>query len=174
MPALVAPPLETERLTLRGHTPADFAESAAMWGDPQVARFIGGRPSTEEEVWSRLLRYVGHWAVKGYGYWVVRERASGRFVGEVGFADFHRAIDPPLGEAPEAGWALASWAHGQGFGSEAVRALTAWGDQAFGGARTVCMISPENAPSIALASRVGFREYARSVYHDAPTILFER
>lgn len=174
MPESIAPPLETERLTLRGHAVADFADSAAMWGDPEVARFIGGRPSTEEEVWQRLLRYVGHWAVKGYGYWVVRERSSGRFVGEVGFADFHRAIDPPFGDAPEAGWALAAWAHGQGFASEAVRALMAWGDTAFAGARTVCMIAPENAPSIALAGKVGFREYARSVYHDAPTILFER
>lgn len=173
MPASIAPPIETERLTLRGHVIDDFADSAAMWGDPQVTRFIGGRPSTEEEVWSRLLRYAGHWALKGYGYWAVRERSSGRFVGEVGFADFRRAIDPPLGDAPEAGWALAAWAHGQGFGGEAVRALMAWGDQTFG-ARTVCMIAPENVPSIALAGKVGFREYARSVYHDAPTILFER
>ncbi|MFN3524405.1 MAG: GNAT family N-acetyltransferase [Phenylobacterium sp.] len=174
MPAPVAPPLDTERLTLRGHTVEDFAESAAMWGDPEVTRFIGGRPFSAEEVWSRLLRYAGHWALKGYGYWVVRERGSGRFVGEVGFADFRRAIEPPLGEAPEAGWVLSPWAHSKGFGSEAVRALHAWGDKAFGGARTVCLIAPENAPSLALAARVGYREYARSTYHDAPTILLER
>lgn len=174
MPETLAPPLETERLILRGHVEADFADSAAMWGDPDVTRFIGGRPFTEEEVWARLLRYVGHWQVKGYGYWVVRERAGGRFVGEVGFADFRRAITPPFGEAPEAGWALAAWAHGKGFGREAVQVLTSWGDQRFGGARTVCMISPENAPSIALAVRCGFREYARTRYHDDPTVLFER
>ncbi|WP_374570165.1 GNAT family N-acetyltransferase [Phenylobacterium sp.] len=173
MPAS-APTLKTERLTLAAHTLDDFADSAAMWSDPQVTRFIGGRPFTEEEVWSRLLRYPGHWLLKGFGYWVARETATGRFVGEVGFADFHRAIDPPLGDAPEAGWVLAPWSHGKGFGSEAVSALMAWGDHAFGGARTVCIIAPDNAPSIALARKVGFREYARSVYHGDETILFER
>jgi RimJ/RimL family protein N-acetyltransferase len=174
MPAPIAPPIETPRLTLRGHTVDDFADSAAMWGDPNVTRFIGGRPFSGEEVWSRLLRYAGHWALKGFGYWVVRERSSGRFVGEVGFADFRRALEPPLGDAPEAGWALAAWAHGQGFAREAVQALHAWGDEAFAGARTVCMIDPANAASIALAMKCGYLEYARSVYHDAPTILFER
>jgi RimJ/RimL family protein N-acetyltransferase len=44
-----APILETDRLRLRAHTAEDFAASAAMWGDPDVTRFIGGRPFTREE-----------------------------------------------------------------------------------------------------------------------------
>ncbi len=36
--------LETERLILRGHTRDDFAAFAAMWGAPDVTRFIGGKP----------------------------------------------------------------------------------------------------------------------------------
>jgi hypothetical protein len=60
-----APELVTERLVLHGHGLKDFAESAAMWGDADVVRFIGGRAFTEEEVWTRLLRYVGHWATMG-------------------------------------------------------------------------------------------------------------
>jgi len=43
-----------------------------------------------------LLRYAGHWALAGYGYWIVEERESGRPVGEVGLADFRREISPPL------------------------------------------------------------------------------
>jgi RimJ/RimL family protein N-acetyltransferase len=97
-----APALDTGRLTLRGHTPDDFDECAAMWGDPQVTRYIGGRPSTQEEVWTRLLRYAGMWALLGLGYWVVRERETGRFVGEVGFSDFRREMTPPLGSDPRA------------------------------------------------------------------------
>src|SRR5579875_2663294 len=93
-----APVLETERLRLHGHRLADFADSAALWTDPLVTRFIGGRPSTPDEVWSRLSRYIGHWTALGFGYWAVRERASGRFAGEVGLADFRREIDPPFGE----------------------------------------------------------------------------
>ena len=109
-----APELVTERLILHGHGLKDFAESAAMWGDPDVVRFIGGRPFTEEECWTRLLRYVGHWAAMGYGFWAIREKATGRFVGEVGFADFRRELDPPFGDTPEMGWALNAWAQGKG------------------------------------------------------------
>ncbi len=57
----------------------------------------------------------------GYGYWAARETAGGRAsVGEIGFADFHRGIQPSIDGVPEMGWALASWAHGQGFAVEAI------------------------------------------------------
>jgi hypothetical protein len=104
--------IETPRLVLRPHTRADLDESAAMWGDPETTRFIGGKPYTREEAWARLLRYAGHWDLLGFGHWVARD-AAGRFVGEVGFADFQREIEPRL-DAPEAGWVLARWAQGQG------------------------------------------------------------
>src|SRR5258707_15379113 len=104
-PTTSSPPaIETERLVLRGHRLEDFAESAAMWADPEVTRYIGGRPFSPEEVWAPLLRYVGHWALLGFGYWVVRETATDRFVGEVGFFDYKRKIGPSPEEGPETGW----------------------------------------------------------------------
>ncbi len=61
-----------------------------------------------------MLRYGGLWNLLGFGYWAVEEKASGRFVGDVGFGMFQREIVPSYGEAPEAGWVLAPWCHGQG------------------------------------------------------------
>jgi len=162
------------RLAYARHTIADYPESAAMWGDERVARFIGGQPSTLEDSWLRLLRYVGHWGVMDFGYWVVRDKHSGRFIGEVGVADFHRDIDPPFGADLEAGWALAPDARGQGYGIEAVSALMRWRDASLPGTRTVCMINPDNAPSIRLAAKCGFGQYARAIYKAAPVLLFER
>ena len=115
------PALKTERLTLRGHRLDDFAHCAAMWADPLVTRYIGGKPLTEEECWSRLLRYVGHWAWLGFGYWVAEERATGELVGEIGFADHKRDLEPSLKGVPEIGWVLASHAHGRGYATEAIR-----------------------------------------------------
>lgn len=172
--ALPVPVLHSERLILRGHTLADFDESAAMWADPQVTRHIGGRPSTGEEAWARLLRYAGLWALLGYGYWVVRERETGRLVGEVGFVDYRRDVTPPLGDAPEAGWVLAPWAHGRGFATEAVRAALAWADTHLDAPRTVCMIAPENAASLHVAEKCGYREFARGTYKGEETVLCER
>jgi RimJ/RimL family protein N-acetyltransferase len=179
IPPHVAPKLETSRLRLHGHGLKDFAESAGLWADPEVVRFIGGRPFTEEEVWTRLLRYIGHWAALGYGYWVIRDKAGGRFVGEIGLADFRRNFDPALGApfagAPEIGWALSPWAHGQGYASEAIQAVLAWAEQRFGpDTRTVCMINPDNAASIRAAQKAGYRPFARTTYKEAPSLLFER
>jgi len=173
-PALAIPTLETPRLTLRGHTLDDFAHSVAMWGDPEVTRHIGGRPATREEVWSKLLRLTGCWALLGYGYWVVCERASGRFVGEVGYADFEREIDPPFAGAPEGGWVLARWAQGKGYATEAVRAATAWLEERLGPVRTVCMIDAGNAASVRVAEKCGYRRWAETTYHGDAVILFER
>jgi RimJ/RimL family protein N-acetyltransferase len=169
------PPLTTERLLLSGHTHADLDDARALWSDPDVVRFIGGKPATEEEVWTRLLRYVGHWAVMGFGYWVVRERQGGRFLGEVGFADFHRALTPPLEGAPEMGWVLAPHAHGRGYASEAVGAALGWARGHFGqGKRSVCLIHPDNAPSFRVAEKAGFREELRTTYKGEPTVLLAR
>lgn len=174
MPTIVSSDIDTERLTLRCPRLEDFEESLAMWGDPRVVRYITGKPSTPEEMWSRLLRYVGHWQLLGYGYWVVREKSTGRFVGEVGLADFRRDIEPSLGGSKEAGWVLSPWAQGRGFATEAVRAALRWTEARFGPERVVCLIDPGNEASIKVAHRCGFREFARGSYKGAPSLMLER
>ena len=166
--------IETHRLILRGHTLEDFDALHAMWSEPTVFRHITGRPSTREEAWSRLLRYSGHWALLGYGYWAVEERATGSFVGEMGFADFHRDIVPPLEGRPELGWILKKSAHGKGYATEALTAIAAWGDAHFGGKDTACMIAPENTASIRVAKKIGFVEKLQTTYKGEPTLIFYR
>jgi RimJ/RimL family protein N-acetyltransferase len=172
--AVEVPVLETERLTLRGHRVRDFENCAAMWADPNVSRYIRAIPFSQEESWSRLLRYIGHWATLGFGYWVVEEKATGRFAGEVGFADYKRELKPPLDGVPEIGWVLASHAHGRGYATEAVRAAVAWGDAHFTAARTACIIAPENLASIRVAEKCGYRQSHHATYKNEPTTVFVR
>jgi RimJ/RimL family protein N-acetyltransferase len=166
--------IETPRLILRGHTLEDFEALHAMWNEPAVYRHITGRPSTREESWNRLLRYIGHWILLGYGYWAVEERATVRFLGEMGFADFHRDIDPPLEGRPELGWVIKTAAHGMGYATEALNTIAAWGDAHFGGKETVCMIAPENTASIRVAKKIGFVEKLETTYKGEPTVVFYR
>ena len=168
------PVIETDRLRLRGHRTDDFDASAALWGDPAVTRFIGGKPSTREEVWARLLRYAGHWALLGFGYWVVEDKADGCFAGEIGFADFKRDIEPSLDGLPEMGWVLSPRVHGRGYATEAVAAALAWGDARFGGAPTACIIDPENLASVRVAHKNAFQEWARTTYKGSETTIFRR
>jgi RimJ/RimL family protein N-acetyltransferase len=171
---MTAPPLETARLKLRAHRLEDFDSSFAMWSDPGVTRYIGGKPSTEQEAWSRLLRYPGHWALLGFGYWAVEEKTTGEFIGELGFGEFRREITPPIDGIPELGWALAPRAHGKGYATEALRTVVAWADERFNWPRTVCIIAPENVPSLRVAAKCGYREIHRTTYAGQPTLIFER
>src|SRR5215467_10459093 len=165
------PTIETQRLCLRGPRPEDFRDSAALWSDPVVTRFTSGKPLSEEEVWGRLLRYAGHWAWMGFGYWIVEEKATRRFAGEVGFSDWKREMKPSLQGLPELGWVLASRVHGQGYATEAARAAIQWADSHFGkralssgseggensiapevrSACMTCIIHPEHVRSIRVA-----------------------
>ena len=160
------PTLETERLRLRGYQLADLAEFAAMWTEPSFYRFLGGKPQSEEDAWRRLMGLPGHWALMGYGYWAVEEKSTGRFIGNVGFSDYHRDMTPSIKGIPEIGWVLAPRVHGLGYATEAVRAALAWGDEHFTQERTVCIIDPENTPSLRVAQKFGYQEQARTIYKE--------
>ncbi|MFC5435826.1 GNAT family N-acetyltransferase [Rhodanobacter umsongensis] len=168
------PVLETARLRLRAHRIGDHAARTAMLSDPGVTRYLGGRPLTGEEVWRRLLQFIGLWNLLGYGYWAVEEKDTGRYVGDIGFADFHRDMQPSLAGMLEFGWVLAAHSHGKGYASEAVAAAMVWGEQHFGALRAVCIIDPENLPSIRVAEKAGFTLWQETTYHDAPTLVFSR
>ncbi len=165
--------LITERLTLTPVAVSDYDDLQAMWGDPEVIRHIFPEPLNREDVWFRLLRDIGHWEALGHGNWTLRLKDTGQHVGSVGVLDYHRVLDPPF-DAPELGWGLRPAFQGQGLAFEALSAALAWCDDALNARRTVCMIDPTNAPSLALATRAGYREYARADYKGAPVILFER
>ena len=168
------PAIETSRLILRAHALGDFELCAAIWADPEVTRYIGGKPLSESEAWARFLRYPGHWVMMGYGYWAIEEKVSGEYIGDLGFADYKRELKPSIQGVPEIGWVLARKAHGRGYATEAVRVALAWADRTFTNPRTVCIIAPENSASIRVAEKCGFRQYAKTIYKGNPTWMYER
>lgn len=166
--------LETARLRLRPQHAGDLADSLRLWSSPEVVRYISGKPSSREEAWARVLRNVGHWTLMGYGPWAVERRDTGEYVGEVGFFNLERDLEPGFDGLPEMGWVLCPAVHGQGFGTEAVRAALAWADAHLDARGTACIIAPANEASIRLARKNGFRETRTTTYRDSPTLMFER
>lgn len=145
-----------------------------MWADPVVVRYIRPTPFTEEESWARMLRHVGHWALLGYGYWVVEDKDTGDFLGEAGFANFHRDTEPPLlTTMPEAGWVFRAEAHGRGYASETVAAIVAWADSHFD-TPTSCIIERENLASIRVAEKNGYRPNQVITYRGEGLMLYTR
>ncbi len=165
--------LTTERLIL---TPAgidDFSEIAALWKNQGFTRFIMGRALSDEEVWFRLLRDIGHWTAMGHGNWSIRLKDTGDYLGSVGVLNYRREMSPAF-DAPELGWGLDPDYQGRGYAAEALSAALGWADRTLGAAHTVCMISPDNLPSLKLADRVGYQPYAETTYNDHAVRLFER
>lgn len=168
------PILDTDRLRLRPHQVSDFADCVAMWSDPAITRYTIGDPAPPQRTWMRILAYRGHWALLGFGYWAVEEKDTGRYVGELGFAEFKRDLQPSIEGIPELGWALISQAHGKGYATEALRAVVAWGDGHFGSVRTVCIIHPGNRQSFRVADKLGYKELFRTSKDGEPEIVLAR
>jgi RimJ/RimL family protein N-acetyltransferase len=75
---------------------------------------------------------------------------------------------------PEIGWSLVSRVHGRGYASEAISAAVAWGDNHFGKRTTCCIIVPQNAVSMRVAEKCGYREWQRTQYKEHDVIVLTR
>jgi RimJ/RimL family protein N-acetyltransferase len=170
---MTIPLLETERLILRGFKREDFAAVYELWSDPRTVALMGMKPMTEEDCWAKFLRSFGAWQVNGFGFWAIQEKSSGRFVGEAGFLNAKRAIEPPL-PVPEMGWSFSPSVHGRGYATETVAAAIPWGEKHFGRVRFSAIIGHENESSLKLARKFGFAEVTRTIYTEHPTIVLYR
>ena len=159
------PTINTARLTLRAMRPGDFDRFAEIWAMPEVVRHVGGVPRDRRTSWEKFLFNAGHWQVTGYGQWAIEEHRTKTMVGQVGFFSLDRGLDPDWDAVPEAGWILAPEAHGQGLGREAVQAAHDWFDRVVTGP-LACLVSPENAPSLRIAERLGYAPLGDVEYRD--------
>jgi RimJ/RimL family protein N-acetyltransferase len=147
---LAIPTLETERLTLRSFREDDVRALHELSQDPEVVRYVGDRRApTHQEAWRAVAGWLGHWAMRGYGQWAIEERSSGHFVGRAGI------INPVDWPGPEVGYLLGRAYWGRGYATEAASAAMNWGFEQFGFPDLLSLIDPDNAASIAVATRLG-------------------
>ena len=147
-----APSLETERLVLRPFALADADAYALICADPEVMRWVrDGQPLTRAAAWRSIATYLGHWQLRGYGFWALEEKATGRLVGRAGL------WNPEGWPGIEVGWLLARDVWGRGYATEAARAALDFAFDRLDAAHVVSVIHPENARSIRVAERLGER-----------------
>lgn len=141
------PVLETERLRLRAPVQADFEPIARFWASSR-SQYMGG-VMTRMDAWREFAAQVGHWALTGYGFWSVEERATGAYVGRVG------PWYPETWPEPELGWSLIDGFEGRGYATEAAGAARRHVYETLGWSTAISLIDPENRASQAVATRLG-------------------
>ena len=152
---VTGPQIETERLILRPWRASDIAPNSEMLSDPGTARFIAadGKPVTTEIAgWRNAAVISGHWALYGFGMFVVEEKSSGNYVGRVG------PWCPPGWPDFEVGWGIAKEFRGKGYAVEAARASIDWAFDSFEINEIMHCIESENAPSQGVARKLGARK----------------
>jgi RimJ/RimL family protein N-acetyltransferase len=92
---------------------------------------------------------------RGYGYWAVDAKDTGDYLGRVGL------WFPEGWPEREIGWTLLPAAQGNGYATEAAIALRAHAYDTLGWDTAISLIDPENAPSQAVARRMGARPEGR-------------
>ena len=141
------PTIETARLILRGPVEADFPTVERFMASPRAA-FIGGPVTDRFQAWRGFLAVLGHWALRGYGFFTVTLK-DGTLVGRVGL------INHIGWHEPELGWHLFDGFEGHGYAAEAAIAARDWAASELGLGPLISHIDADNTRSLALARRLG-------------------
>lgn len=169
----LVPTFTTERLILRAFRAQDFPAFEEICADEELMRYVGGRMD-RVDAWRRMAAYAGQWSLRGYGSFALEDRASGELAGYCGI------YDPAGWPEREIHWGVRRRFMGQGLMTEAARRVRAYAYDDLGFTTITSCIVKENAPSIALAQRLGatldrtveFRGRPMGVYrHMSPEAL---
>ncbi len=167
--------LETGRMILSQPARADMVPAYAIVSDPVTARYLGGVPQLHDH-FMRFSRGAGSWLLYGYGTFVVRLKDDPAPIGTCGIFHSWRGLGDDFDDMPEAGWIFDRRHVGMGLGREAMDAVMAWYEGAFGPRRIVAMIDPENKPSLRLAASLGFAPFRNACLpgSDEQMVLLEK
>lgn len=158
------PLIQTERLILRAPRMDDLPAMIAFHGSDR-ARYVGGIQQPWQ-VWSMLTASLGHWLMRGFGWWMIEDKETGERAGRVGIG-YH--IDWP---EPELGWHIYDGYEGRGLASEAALAARHHGYHVMGLGPLISLIDLDNQRSHNLAQRLGAVPETQTVIRGADCMIY--
>ena len=153
MAVSVIPVIETERLILRGPIPADVDAWAACIADPDVTRYLGWRRHASLADTRGFVEFSNtQWKTWNSGPMLAISRESGALLGGTGLS-----FDGP--DVAQTGYGFAKDAWGQGFATEALRAMIELASQR-GVTRLYAVCHAQHQASWRVLEKCGFRVVA--------------
>jgi RimJ/RimL family protein N-acetyltransferase len=144
--------IHTERLRLERVRPADRPDLHRLYRDPRVMATLGGVRGGPE-IDRGLARMLDHWDRHGFGVWILRDAASGAFVGRGGLQ--HVSLDGR--DEVEVLYALVPEFQGRGLATELARESVRVAFEELGLSDLVCFTLETNLASRRVMERAGFR-----------------
>ena len=164
------PVLETARLVLRELTHDDAPEVKQHLGDPDVTRFMDRLSmATLDDARAWIDWMASFFAEKSGLRWGVTLKTGGRLIGSAGMHNWDRAV-----RFAEVGYDFARPYWGQGYATEAARALIVFGFERMNLNRIEADLWKDNEASIRVLQKLGFthegtwreRAFKGGVYYD--------
>lgn len=161
------PHLKTERLVLRAFRDEDIEEYAAIMADPEVTKYLRGVTLSRDDSWREMAMFLGHWALRGYGFWAIERKEDGVLLGRAGL------WNPEGWPGLEVGWTLGRTHWGNGYATEAARAALDYAFITQPVERMISVIHVDNIASQKVAERIGETRGEQREVRGAPCYIYQ-
>jgi RimJ/RimL family protein N-acetyltransferase len=160
--------IDTARLHLRLPTAADAQPLLDIHEHPEVVKYVVSGPARRgiSGAWNSVATMLGHWHLRGYGQWTAVEKATGEVVGRIGL------WNPEGWPGVELGWIVRYSRWGNGFATEASRAVIDWTWRCTDLDHLISIIRTDNVASIRVATKIGETLERDDVVNDAPVGVY--
>jgi RimJ/RimL family protein N-acetyltransferase len=154
--------LETDRLFLRQWVKQDLPIFAALNSDPEVMEYFPTLLSREESnAMSEKCKSLI--AERGWGFWAVEIKLSGKFIGFVGLHTPNPNL--PFSPCVEVGWRLLKEFWGKGYAIEAAQESLTYAFNTLKLSEVVSFTTISNSRSRSVMERLGFSNAHQNFEH---------
>lgn len=143
--------LQTRRTVLRMFTPDDLDALAAIFGNPNVMKYLGldCQPIPRDETEIALQSMIKHWKERNFGRWAVIGKENKKLIGCAGFRSFE--------DVGELFYLLDEPYWGKGLATEIAEECLRFGFEERGFERIIAIVRPENAVSRKVLDKINMR-----------------
>lgn len=160
------PTLYTERLILRMPTRSDLDYIFQLGNNPEIMRYISfGQTQTYSEARSDLRRRIRQ-SQNGFGYWVVEERDTNRFIGWMSLKPFDETGDMEMGYR----FLQEHW--NKGYATEGGLRLLHYAFHEKKLDRVVAVSLADNSASTRVMEKIGLRYDHTGRYYDTECVFY--
>ena len=115
-----------------------------------MTRYLGdGSTLDRATTWRAIANALGHWALRGYGQWVLTLKDSGERIGRSGL------YNPEGWPGLEVGYVIAPEHQGHGYATEAAGAALRYAREIVRAERVISLIRHDNVRSQRVAEKLG-------------------